>query len=63
LHYARTYGRTVGWTCTMCSHTILDHGLDNGPADDERGHAPDCQRLARTIQAREADRGPGSRGG
>jgi hypothetical protein len=63
LHYARTYGRTVGWTCTTCSHTILDHGLDNGPADDERGHAPDCQRLARTIQAREADRGPGSRGG
>jgi hypothetical protein len=53
--YARTYGRTVGWTCTTCSNTILDHGLDNGPADDERGHAPDCKRLARTIQAREAE--------
>ena len=54
-HYARTYGRTVGWTCTTCSKTILDHGLDNGPADDERGHAPGCTRLARTIQARDAE--------
>jgi hypothetical protein len=53
--YARTYGRSVGWTCTTCSKAISDHGLDNGPADDERGHAPGCQRLARTIHAWEAE--------
>jgi hypothetical protein len=53
--YARTYGRSVGWTCTTCSKAISDHGLDNGPADAERGHAPACQRLARTIQTWEAE--------
>jgi hypothetical protein len=54
-HHARTYGRSIGWTCATCSKTITDHGLETGPADDERGHAPDCRRLARTIQAWQAE--------
>jgi hypothetical protein len=48
-HHALTYGRTVSWTCTTCGNSISDHGLTSGPADDEHGHDPDCQRLARTI--------------
>jgi hypothetical protein len=53
--HARTYGRSVAWTCTTCSKAISDHGLDNGPAGDERGHAPDCARLAATIQAQNTE--------
>jgi hypothetical protein len=54
-HYARTYGRSITWTCTTCDHTITDHGLANGPADDERGHTSNCQRLAATIADRNAE--------
>jgi hypothetical protein len=54
-HHARTYGRSVTWTGTTCGKAISDHGHDNGPADDERGHAPGCQRHARTIQAWQAE--------
>jgi hypothetical protein len=58
-HYARTYGRSITWSCTSCDQAISDHGLANGPADDERGHAPGCQRPARTIRARDAEREAG----
>jgi hypothetical protein len=54
-HHARTYGPSITWTCTSCSKTISDHGLESSPADDERGHAPGCRRLARTIQAWQAE--------
>jgi hypothetical protein len=47
--HGRTYNRVISWTCTTCGNAISDHGLADGPADDEHGHDPDCQRLARTI--------------
>ena len=46
---ARRYGRTFYWTCQSCDKTITDHGLCNGPADDEQGHATNCARHAATI--------------
>jgi hypothetical protein len=52
---ARRYGRSFSWTCGSCEGLISDHGLSNGPADDERGHADDCARLAATIAARDAE--------
>jgi hypothetical protein len=52
---ARLYGRSVAWTCQACDNTIYDRGLDNGPADDEHGHAPNCPRLEATIAARDAE--------
>ena len=52
---ARRYGRSFSWTCGSCEALISDHGLCNGPADDERGHADDCARLATTIAARDAE--------
>jgi len=52
---ARRYGRSFSWTCGSCESLISDHGLCNGPADDERGHADDCARLAATIAARDAE--------
>src|ERR1022692_3611209 len=52
---ARRYGRSFSWTCGSCEGLISDHGLCNGPPDDERGHARDCARLARTIAARDAE--------
>jgi len=48
---ARRYGRSFSWTCGSCEGLISDHGLYNGPADDERGHAADCARLAATVAA------------
>jgi hypothetical protein len=54
-HYARTYGPSINWTCTTCTRTITDHGLDNHPADNERGHHPDCPRLQATIDAWNAE--------
>jgi len=48
------YGRSFSWTCGSCEGLISDHGLCNGPADDERGHADDCARLAATIAAWDA---------
>ena len=49
------YGRSFSWTCGSCQGLISDHGLCNGPADDERGHADDCARLAATIAAWDAE--------
>ncbi len=53
--YARRYGRSVSWTCQSCDRAIADHGLDDGPADSEHGHANSCQRLAATIAAWNAE--------
>lgn len=53
--YARRYGRSFGWTCTSCDKAISDHGLETGPVDGERGHAPECQRHAATMAAWEAE--------
>jgi len=49
--HARRYGRSVAWHCGSCDRAISDHGLRNGPAADERGHAGNCTRLAATIAA------------
>src|ERR1022692_755993 len=48
---ARRYGRSFSWTCGSCESLISDHGLCNGPADDERGHA----QLAATVAAWDAE--------
>lgn len=53
--FARSYGRSVAWNCKSCDQLIADHGLCNGPADDERGHADNCARLAATIARWDAD--------
>jgi hypothetical protein len=53
--HARRYGRSVAWHCGSCDHAISDHGLCNGPADDERGHASNCTRLAATIAKDKAE--------
>lgn len=37
------------WTCRSCDQAISDHGLINGPADDEPGHTEDCPRLAAEV--------------
>ena len=34
---------------------ISDHGLCNGPAEDERGHAESCARLAAAAARSEAE--------
>ena len=52
---ARRYGRSVGWRCGSCDRAVGDHGLCNGPAEDERGHTRNCHRLAATIDARDAE--------
>lgn len=52
---ARQYGRSFAWTCRSCDRVVSDHGLCNGPAEDERGHAEGCQRLAATVAAAEAE--------
>ena len=49
------YGRSFSWTCGSCEGLISDRGLCNGPADDERGHADGCARLAATIAAWDAE--------
>jgi hypothetical protein len=48
------HGRSFSWTCGSCESLISDHGLCSGPADDERGHARDCSRLAATVAAWDA---------
>jgi hypothetical protein len=53
--HARRYGRPVAWHCGSCDRTISDHGLCNGPVDDERGHAGNCPRLAATIATHDAE--------
>jgi hypothetical protein len=52
---ARRYGRSVSWRCGSCDEVIIDLGLCNGPADDERGHTRNCPRLAATIAAWDAE--------
>ena len=52
---ARSYGRYVTWTCGACDGLIRDHGLCDGPAEDERGHAGNCPRLAATVAAWDAE--------
>jgi len=52
---SRRYGHSVTWTCGSCDKLISDHGLSNGPAEDERGHAGKCPRLAATIAAWDAE--------
>ena len=52
---ARYYGHSFAWTCPSCSSPIRDHGMSNGPADDEEGHAEHCTRLAATIDAWNAE--------
>ena len=49
------YGPSFAWTCGFCEGLISDRGLCNGPADDERGHADGCARLAATIAAWDAE--------
>lgn len=44
------YGRSFTWSCHAWDTSISDHGLCNGPADDEHGHAPDCPRLAAVAE-------------
>jgi hypothetical protein len=46
---AARYGRSFGWRCQSCNHTISDRGLIGGPADDELGHTEDCTRLAAAV--------------
>ena len=53
--HARRYGRSIGWTCTTCGKAISDHGPEIEPEEAERGHTQGCARLARTIQARDAE--------
>jgi hypothetical protein len=52
---ARRHGRWFSWTCGSCEGLISDHGQCNGPADDERGHADGCARLAATVTAWDAE--------
>jgi len=52
---ATRYGRSFAWTCPSCDRVISDHGLYNGPAEDERGHTDRCLRLAATVARSEAE--------
>jgi hypothetical protein len=38
--------RYFTWTCRSCEHHVSDRGQIQHPADDQRGHVPDCARLA-----------------
>lgn len=53
-HYARTYGRSFGWTCPACLGVVSDHGPVQGPADDEPGHKGGCARHAADVAAWDA---------
>jgi hypothetical protein len=41
--------RSFTWRCRSCEQAISDRGLIAGPADDEPGHAGNCQRLAAAV--------------
>ncbi len=41
--------RSFSWTCRSCDQNISDHGVVQGPADDEIGHAEDCPRRAAAV--------------
>ncbi len=49
------YDRSITWRCGSCDQAITDYGLDNGPAEDERGHIDNCPRLAAAIEAWHAE--------
>jgi hypothetical protein len=53
-HYARTYGRSLSWTCPVCLGLVIDRGPCSRPADDEPGHQDGCERLAATVAAWDA---------
>jgi hypothetical protein len=48
---ARSYGRSVPWTCPACLGTVSDKGLLQGPREDEPGHKDGCSRLAADVAA------------
>jgi len=52
---AMRYGRSFAWTCLSCDRVISNHGLCNGPTDDERGHTDRCPRLAAAVARSEAE--------
>jgi hypothetical protein len=37
------------WRCLSCDQAISDRGLIAGPADNEIGHADNCDRLAAAV--------------
>ena len=43
------YGRSFVWRCLSCDQAISDRGLIAGPADNEIGHADNCDRLAAAV--------------
>jgi hypothetical protein len=49
------YDRSITWRCGSCDQPITDHGLDNGPADNERGHADNCPQFAAAVDAWDAE--------
>lgn len=52
---ASRYSGSVAWTCKSCDQLISDQGPCSGPAEDERGHADNCMRLAATIRKWDAE--------
>jgi hypothetical protein len=46
--------RSFAWHCAACGQAISDAEPANNPADDQRGHARDCTRLAAEAGAWEA---------
>ncbi|MGH3273479.1 MAG: hypothetical protein ACRDNZ_04035 [Streptosporangiaceae bacterium] len=41
---------TIGWTCPSCTQPISDRGpYESHPADNERGHADGCDRMATDV--------------
>jgi hypothetical protein len=55
LEYLSPPVRSVSWRCGSCDEVIIDRGLCDSPAEDERGHTRSCPRLAATIAAWDAE--------
>jgi alkylhydroperoxidase family enzyme len=54
------HGPAFTWTCPACLGVVIDYGpWAGGPADQERGHADGCGRLAETIRAYDTRWGDG----
>lgn len=50
--WARTYGRSIHWTCPSCRGSITDRGPELGyPIEMEQGHRDGCSRFAAELQA------------
>lgn len=48
-------GPSFAWTCSACLKVVIDYGPGAGhPADQERGHAEGCTRLAEAVRAHDA---------